>query len=212
MGSPTHSISMIELTDISRQCAALHEDWQRFYHMAAAPPTPDASQQQLAFIQLQSRLSCDYPILSRWRKGNFGLASSIGKLVAQAGTLEAFAHEARAGDGPLVREWRAVNDSIAKVRGLLDRARDQAKQGKPVALPKEIAEPKVREPLPWDIIMRRTGIVCAVLACGMVVYILARPFVLETTLFKWLDRSYTAWQLRGGMPGIDLELAADRDK
>ena len=123
MGKQVQSISAEELADISRQCAALHEDWHRFYQLASVQPGGDAVQRQLAFIQLQSRFSCDYPILSRWRSGSFGLASAIGKLVARAGTLEAFSQEAQQGDGPLVRDWQSVNAAIAKVRSLLESAR-----------------------------------------------------------------------------------------
>ena len=202
MGSHVQSISAEELAEISRQCAVLHEDWHRFYQLAVSPPGADPTGQQLAFIQLQSRLSCDYPILSHWRKGNFGLAGAIGKLVAQAGTLDAFAREVRSGDGPLLREWQTVNEAIARVRKLLEGARDQARAGKPVTLPKEIAAPIVREPWPVRAWANKGAIACgALVVCG-VAFLIARPFLLETSLFKWVDRSYTAWQIRNGLPGI----------
>jgi len=197
---PTQTISLEELDDIRQQCAALHEDWQRFYRLAASPEAGDGV--QVAFIQLQSRLSCDYPILSHSRKTNFGLASDIAKLVAHAGTLEAFSREARAGNGALVQEWHAINDTIARVRALLEEAREQARAGKPVKLPKEIAAPQVREPWPIEAIMRKAGIACAVLACCAVVFFLARPVFVETGLFKWLDKAYVNWQIRNGIPGI----------
>lgn len=203
MGKQVQSVSAEELADISRQCAALHEDWHRFYQLASLAPGGDGSQRQLAFIQLQSRFSCDYPILSRWRTGNFGLASAISKLVARAGTLEAFSREAQQGDGPLVRDWNEVNDAIVKVRSLLEGAREQARNGAPIKLPKEIAVVVEREPWPVAALANKAGIVCAGLVCCGVIFLIARPFILETRLFKWVDKSYTAWQIRNGLPGLD---------
>ena len=106
MARSAQPISLDELSELNFQCASLHEDWQRFYQLAAAPPAQDPNQRHLAFIQIQSRLSCDYPILSRWKKGDLGIASHIGKLVAEAGTLESFSTQIRGGGGPLVQEWK----------------------------------------------------------------------------------------------------------
>ncbi|MBL7649481.1 MAG: hypothetical protein JNK74_25165 [Candidatus Hydrogenedentes bacterium] len=206
MGRQHQSISPEELADIIRQCASLHEDWRRFFQLASAPTLDDGAQRQLAFIQLQSRFSCDYPILSRWRAGNLGLSGAISKLVARAGTLEAFAREAQQGDGPLVRDWRAVEESIVRVRTLLDKAREQAKAGAPIKLPTEIAAPIEREPWPVRAMAHKAGLACAAVVIGGVVFLIARPFLLETSLFKWVDRSYTAWQIRNGVPGIDFPL------
>ena len=206
MGKQHHSVSAAELADISGQCAALHEDWHRFFQLASAQPLDDGAQRQLAFIQLQSRFSCDYPILSRWRAGNLGLSGAISKLVARAGTLEAFAREAQQGDGPLVRDWRSVEESIVRVRTLLDKAREQAKAGAPIKLPAEIAAPVEREPWPVRAMAHKAGIACAVVVVGGVGFLIARPFLLETSFFKWVDKSYTAWQMRNGMPGIDFPL------
>lgn len=194
-------ITLEELGDIESQCAELHKDWHSFYQVAASPGD-DAGQQHVAFIQLQSRLSCDYPVLSHWRKGNFGLSASIGKLVARAGTLEAFATEVHAGGGPLVQEWHEVNDAIVRVRGLLQQARKQAKAGKLATLPREIAAPKVREPLPVRAITRKAGIAGAILAGCFVVFLILRPFILDTDVLKWVDDAYTAWQIRNGLPGM----------
>jgi hypothetical protein len=200
MGRQHQSVSAEELADISRQCAALHEDWHRFYQLASAAPGSDAVQRQLAFIQLQSRFSCDYPILSRWRAGNFGLASAMGKLVARAGTLEAFAREAQQGDGPLVRDWNEVNDAIVKVRSLLEGAREQARKGGSIALPKELSVPVAREPWPVEAWMRKGRIAGAALLVCAVAFLIARPYLMETSLLRWVDKSYTAWQLRNGLP------------
>lgn len=205
MSGSTRSISVEELDGIRQQCAALHEDWQRFYHLAATPDGGDG--EQLAFIQLQSRFSCDYPILSHSRKANYGLASDIAKLVAHAGTLEAFSREARAGNGALVKQWHTINDSITRIRALLDQAREQARAGKPVKLPREIAAPQVREPWPIEAMARKAGIVCAVLACCVVAFFIARPIFVETGLFKWLDTAYVNWQLRNGLPGMESSSA-----
>lgn len=206
MGRQHHFISPEELADISRQCAALHADWHRFYQLASTPAPDDGSLRQLAFIQLQSRLSCDYPILSRWRSGNLGLSGEISKLVARAGTLEAFAREAGQGGGPLLRDWRTVDDCITRVRSLLEKAGEQAKAGAPIKLPAEIAAPVEREPWPVRAMAHKAGLACAALVVGGVVFLIARPFLLETSLFKWVDRSYTAWQIRNGVPGIDFPL------
>lgn len=212
MSKQVQSVSAEELADISRQCAALHEDWHRFYQLASGAPEGDGSQRQLAFIQLQSRFSWDYPILSRWRAGNFGLASAIGKLVARAGTLEAFSREAQQGDGPLVRDWNEVNEAIAKVRSLLEGAREQARSGAPVKLPKEIAVVVERDPWPIAALANKAGIVCAALVCCGVVFLIARPFLLETSLFKWVDKSYTAWQIRNGLPGMEASIPPEGER
>jgi hypothetical protein len=202
MGKQVQSVSAEELADITRQCAALHEDWHRFYQLAAVPPDGDAVQRQLAFIQLQSRFSCDYPILSRWRAGNFGLALAIGKLMARAGTLDAFSQEARQGDGPLMRDWREVNEAIARVRTLLEAARVQAQKGGPIKLPKELAVEIVREPWPIAAWAHKGRVAGIALAIGFVSFLIARPYIMETSLLRWVDKSYTAWQMRNGLPGI----------
>ena len=212
MAKQVQSVSAEELADISRQCVALHEDWHRFYQLASAPPENDGGQRQLAFIQLQSRFSCDYPILSRWRSGNFGLASAIGKLVARAGTLEAFAREAQQGAGPLVRDWKEVNDAIARVRALLDGAREQARKGGAIALPKELALQVAREPWPVKAWMYKGRIAGAVLVVCGVAFLVARPYLMETSLLKWVDKSYTAWQLRNGIPGLNASLTPETDR
>lgn len=203
MGRSVSSISVEELAELSRQCAALHEDWQRFFQLASQPDGGDGTARQLAFIQLQSRFSCDYPIISRWRKANFGLAPAIAALVARAGTLDAFAREAQQGAGALVRDWHQINESIARVRALLETAARQARPGQPVKLPRELAVTIEREPWPVAVLGRKAGVACAVLVAAGVVFLIARPFLLETGLFKWVDQSYTAWQLRNGLPGID---------
>lgn len=208
MGKQVQSVSEEELTDITRQCAALHEDWHRCYQLASAPLTADVVQRQLAFIQLQSKFSCDYPILSRWRSGNFGLASAIGKLVARAGTLEAFSQQAQQGDGPLMRDWREVNEAIVKVRVLLDGTRDQARKGGAITLPKELAVEIVREPWPVAVLAHKGRIAGIVLVLSFVTFLIVRPYVMETSLLKWVDRSYTAWQLRNGLSG--MQTPADR--
>lgn len=196
MGNQTQSVSVDELQDLMRQCAALHQDWQRF-HQLATVSNGSAPGGALDFIQLQSRLSCDYPILSHWRKANLGLAAGISKLVAHAGTLEAFAREAQSGNGPLLREWQTVDGSIAKVRGLLESALRDARAGKPVRLPKEIAAPKVaREPWPIQRLLKGTGIAAATLVGIIVVLAVFRPFLMQTRFFRWLDDGFRSWQVR----------------
>ncbi|MBX3176349.1 MAG: hypothetical protein KF886_03230 [Candidatus Hydrogenedentes bacterium] len=194
MGRQT--ITVEELDDIRRQCAALQADWERLYQIAAAASDGSAAERELALIQLQGRLSCDYPVLAHWRKANFGLASGINNLVARAGSMAAFARDARAGNGPLLRDWQAVQETITRVRGLLEAARDQARAGKPVKLPKEVAAAVERDPWPIELWMRKLAVAGAVLAgCGLL-FLLMRPYLLETRFFKWLDKSYNRWELR----------------
>lgn len=197
MGNSTQSVSLNELQDLMQQCGSLHEDWQRFYALAAqSSGQPDTG--HLGFIQLQSRLSCDYPVLTHWRKANLDLASGVSKLVANAGSLESFAREVNAGNGPLLREWQAVNASMVRVRSLLDTALAQAQAGKPVRLPTEIAAPKIREP--WRVrgLARKLAVTGAVLATLLVATAVLRPYLLRTTLLRWVDQAYTAWQMRNG--------------
>jgi hypothetical protein len=203
MGKKAQAISLEELESVSRQCNALHQDWQHFYQLATTTNGSAASDRDLALIQLQSRLSCDYPILSNARRDKFGLASSISKLVANAGTMAAFAREAAAGNGPLLKEWKSVNDTIVRVCQLLDVARKDVQAGKKPKLPKELAPTIERDPIPVKAIMKKVAIVCGILcACG-IVFLILRPFILETALFRWLDQSYTAWQVRNGLPGMN---------
>lgn len=203
MASSAQTVSVEELTNLNHQCTALHEDWQRFYQLAASPPEQDPNARHLAFIQLQSRLSCDYPILSHWQKGNFGLSSHISKLVAQTGTLESFAKEVQQGGGPLVEEWKSVNDSIGRVRKLLGEALGKAKKGKDAKLPKEIAAPKERRQIDFRPALRKLRTACIVLVCCAVVFVLVQPLFVETSLLNWFDDLYTAWKIRNGIPGLE---------
>jgi hypothetical protein len=202
MAKSAQTVSQDELSALHSQCTALHEDWQRFYQLAAAPPPSDPSQHHLAFIQLQSRLSCDYPILSRWRKSDLGIASHIGKLVAEAGTLETFSDQLRAGGGPLVQEWQSVNDAIGRVQTALSEALQRARNGKPARLPKEIAPPVAREPWNFAPAIKAARMGAVVLIGGGILFVLLQPLFVESSLLNWLDDAYTAWQIRNGVPGM----------
>lgn len=201
MGVRTQSITREELDSIFNQCSALHQDWQRFYQLATQANSAPDSQRDLALIQLQSRLSCDYPILSNARRDRFGLASRIAKLVANSGTMAAFALEASKGSGPLLQEWTSVNDAINRVCGLLDTARAEVRAGKTPKIPRELAPIVNREPFPIQAVMRKVAIAFAVV-CGCVLFgLILKPYLVKTGFFVWLDKSYTAWQLRNGLPG-----------
>jgi len=202
MGMQNTFVTADELADIAHQCAALHEDWRRFYLLAAAPPAEDPNACHLAFIQLRSRLSCDYPILSHWQKGALGLSSKIGALVSQADTLESLAQEVHAGGGPLLEEWRSVNDAIERVRALLAKAMAEAKKGKPAKLPREIAPKKVREPLPLGPLLQNLRVACIILVGCAVAFVVLKPLFIDTSLFAWLDDAFKSYQIRKGLPGI----------
>ena len=102
------------LASYDQQCAALKRDWLRLGSLIEefSAPNADLDALEREFLTLRSTFACDYPILSYWRKGGYGLTAGINRMMAGAPALSGLVESAVSADNPTRQQWRAVWTSI----------------------------------------------------------------------------------------------------
>lgn len=170
-----------ELAYYRQQCEAIWADWARLRALVDAYLKPGADKEKLEwdFIALKSRLSCDYAVLTRWRKGGYGLSAGINKMLASATNLSSLASGGANPESRFNRTWNEVNGALEKIAGVLRHAQEQRKKGKPAVLPAELMEQSTHRPFPIKKILKWTGIVLAV------VVVLGGLYVMRNFLGFW---------------------------
>lgn len=167
-----------DLASYEQQCAALAKDWQRLRALIEAYHAPDADRERLEmeYLAIRSALSCDYPVLSYWRKGGYGLTAGINRMMAGSPALRALAESARASEGRVNQTWNAVWASLGQVSAALRDARAALEAGKEVRLPAELLQHDTHVPFPVKKVLSGLGIAMAlVLAAGSLYFL--RHFV-----------------------------------
>jgi hypothetical protein len=166
------------LNQYQRECAGLAEDWSRLRALVEAFPKEGANKAQLEgeFIALRSRLSCDYTVLTRWRKGGYGLTAGVHKMLASTTTLSDAASNATHPESRFNRTWRDVHSSLTQIATVLQGAQARVQAGKPATLPPDLLEDDSRPPFPIWKVLKITGILVAVVLLAAGAYVLRNFF------------------------------------
>lgn len=156
------------------QCAVLAEDWQRVHELLEAYQTSgsDRDRLELEYIGLRSKLSCDYPILSHWRKGGFGLSAGIHQTLAIGTTLASLSESARSQDNVVQKHWQAAWTSLRKIMEVLQGAERQIAEGKPAELPPQLLVHSTHVPFPIRKVLKVVGTIAAVLLIAGTAYVM----------------------------------------
>lgn len=184
------------LESYENQCAALGEDWRRLQDLLRACRDSSADQDQLegTYISLRSNLACDYPILTYWRDGGYGLTPGINRLLDGAPDLSALVDGVRRPDCPVQRWWKTVADALDKVTDDLGRARIQLEQGKEAILPPELLRHDTHVPFPIRKVLRSIALVAG---CVLVVGTL---YVMRNFLGFWAPEAGSGLVVTEDMP------------
>ena len=156
------------------QCNVLSQDWQRVHELLEAYNTPGADRARLEgeYIALRSKLSCDYPILSYWRKGGFGLSAGINQTLAIGTTLSALSESAQASDNTVQKHWQSAWASLRKIVEVLKGAERQIAEGKSAELPPELLVHSTHVPFPIRKVLKVVGTIAAVLLLAGSYYVM----------------------------------------
>ncbi len=143
MASKCRAVPVPELEGFERQFRALHKDWHYFYKLIQAYGDPRADSErrralEIAFLELKSRISCDYSVLTAWRSGACGIPSGISDVFAEGTTLKSLSADVEGGRGIIEEEWRVVDEALGYIRQLLRECHQKTKPGKPAKLPVEL--------------------------------------------------------------------------
>lgn len=169
------------LASYQQQCAAIAQDWARLRAIIDAGSRPDADKGQLEseLIALKSRLACDYPLLTQWRKGGYGLSTGINKMLAGITSLSSLVDSGRNPESRVNRTWRDVQTSLQKVSETLRAAQSQLAKGKPAFLPDDLINEVTHRRFPVKKILKIAGISVAV------IMVLAAVYVMRNFLGFW---------------------------
>ncbi len=169
-----HGVSEEELNSYQQQCAAIAQDWTRLQELMGSYHQPGANKEALEWelIALKGRLACDYPVLTQWRKGGFGLSAGINKMLTTATNLSSMADSAPNAESRVNRTWREVQTSLKQVHQVLSDARAQLERGKEAALPEALFEAHTTRTIPWKKIARGMAIVAGVLLLVLTLYVM----------------------------------------
>lgn len=184
------------LREYEEQCAGLGEDWRRLQDLLRACQDASADQDQLEgrYISLRSNLSCDYPILTYWRDGGYGLTAGINRLLDGAPDISALINAARQPDNTVQRWWKAVAEALDKVTRDLNHARSQLEQGKDAVLPPELLRHDTHVPFPIRKILRGMAIVVGCVLAATTFY------VMRNFLGFWAPEAGSALVVTEDMP------------
>jgi len=165
-------ISAGVLESYEEQCNALARDWKRMGGLIDQCRDPNANREQLEgdFLALRSSLSCDYPILTYWRKGGFGLTAGINRMLSGSPTLADLVESAGANNGHASGDWQSVWNSLEKVLGALAEARRTLNAGGEAHLPAELIQHDTHVPFPIKKVLAVLGAAVAVVAILVSVY------------------------------------------
>lgn len=181
MAKQQQGVSPEDLSSYVQQCGAVSRDWQRLGQLIEAYRAPDADRQRLEdeYVGLRCTLSCDYPILTYWRKGGYGLSAGIQRMMDGASTLETLASSAGPVHGKVQERWQSVWASLEKIRAALQTAQESLRAGKEPQLPSELLRQDIHVPLPVKKILKTLG------AMALVVLALATLYFMRNFLGFW---------------------------
>lgn len=174
MAKQQQGISPDVIASYRAQCVVLAEDWQRIQYLVEAYQRPgsDRARLELEYIGLRSKLSCDYPVLSYWRKGGFGLSAGIHQTLAIGTTLASLSESASGQDGHVQKHWQAAWASLRKIIEVLQGAERQIAEGKPAELPPQLLVHSTHVPFPIRKVLKVVGTVAALLLLAGTVYVM----------------------------------------
>ncbi len=174
--SKKHSqgISRETLVTYQKQCDEISRDWARLRAVidACSKPGVDKEQMEGELIALKSRLSCDYPVLTYWRKGGYGLSAGINRMLANLPDISTLADAAQNPDSRINQTWQEVRSSLQSVSGTLNDAKKQLAKGKEAHLPEELLVHNTHRPFPVKKVLKGLGIATATLLLLTTLYVM----------------------------------------
>ena len=195
MAKQQQGVSPEDLSSYQQQCAALSRDWQRLGELVAGYHAAGAARQQLEdeYIGLRCSLSCDYPILTYWRNGGYGLTAGIQRMMDGGATLATVAGTAGSVHGRSRKHWEAVQRSLEKVAAALQEAQRALHEGKEPQLPRELLLQDVHVPFPTGKVLRILGLAAAV------VLVAASLYFMRHFLGFWAPGAGAGLEISAGM-------------
>lgn len=172
MAKQQYGIQSDVIASYLAQCTDLSHDWERIHKLLEAYQAPGADREglELEYMALRSKLSCDYPILSYWRKGGFGLSAEINQTLAIGSNLASLSEAAASPGGTVQTHWQAAWSSLRKVVDILKGAERQIAEGKPAELPPQLLVHSTHVPFPIRKVLKAVGTVAAVLLIASTLY------------------------------------------
>jgi hypothetical protein len=169
-----HGVSDDTLASYQQQCDAIGKDWQTLRGLIDAYPKAGAEKDRLEdeLLSVKSRLSCDYTVLTHWRKGGYGLSAGINKMLSGATNLATLAETAGSPESRVNQTWREVQSSLKKINETIRGARSQLSRGKEAHLPEELLVHNTQRPFPIKKVLKTAGIVIAVVLALGTLYIM----------------------------------------
>jgi len=165
-------VSPEDLTSYQEQCAAVSRDWQQLAQLIENYSAPEADRKRLEddFVGLRCTLSCDYPILTYWRKGGYGLSAGIQRMMDGAPTLETLSDPSGTARGKVQEQWQTVWDALEKINGALKSAQQAIQNGKEPQLPRELLRHDIHVPFPIKRVLKFLGLAALVLVSLATLY------------------------------------------
>jgi len=179
--SQSRGLTVETLASYQGQCAAIAADWARLREIIDTCASPGVNREQLEWdlIAIKSRLACDYPVLTEWRKGGYGLCAGINKMLSGVTNLGSLADAGGNPESRVNRTWREVQASLHKVAEALRVAQGQMAAGRPAFLPDELICQDTHHPFPVKKVLAGLGLAAAIAV------LLAGAYVMRNFLGFW---------------------------
>ncbi len=170
----SQGISVDALAHYQQQCEEIAKDWGRLRAVIDAYPKSGLNKERMEgeLISLKSRLSCDYPVLTYWRKGGYGLSAGINKMLFNLTDLSSLADSAQNPASRVNQTWQEVRASLQRVNGILGDAQVQLGSGKEVHLPEDLLVHNTHRPFPVKKVLKGAGVVMGVLVLVATLYVM----------------------------------------
>lgn len=140
--------------------------WMLYSQVIAAYPQPSANKAQLElqFLQLQSRLARELPVLQERMGPDCGFGTEAMNVISGTTSLQAIYSQSEVAVKKLMTEWHRAFMAINECVGEIDEKRRRALDGERVMLGGRPIKVKIRKPLPWREILLYGGSVAALVA------------------------------------------------
>ncbi len=170
----SQGVSPEALDYYQKQCEAIAHDWARLRNMIDGFSQPGADKEKLEWelIALKSRLACDYPVLTEWRKGGYGLSAGVNKMLTGATNLATLADSGGNPESRVNRNWRDVQTALVRVQETLQKVKQTLSAGKPAFLPDKLIEQTTHRPFPIKKILKIVAATCGILLLAGTFYIM----------------------------------------
>lgn len=141
-------------------------DWMHYSQVIAAYPQPNANKAQLEmqFLQLQSKLAREIPVLVERLGPDCNFGTETLNVISGTTSLEAIYAQSEVAVKKLMTEWHRAFININEGLGEVEDKRRRAAEGERVMLGGQLIKVHIRKPLPWREIGLYGGSAAALIA------------------------------------------------